>query len=290
MDRIRRLYRSQMRLYVGGPLVWGRWEWCPPDAELFGPVHVFGSSSWDPRDRWTSTYPIGEQRDSVEWTRPTEMDPRLRGETFCGGERVLLGGATAADVGTPEVDAGGVPPCCDPPPFVGGTEDGGLASWHVVPVPVGLGVLTLPWIMANPNLATLSRQQLTDNLTCWLDQFEPGFVVHLFVNNVKPTLDSEFADFALASFGGYSAAPLPDWGAIQQEDKYVWTETEDEVAWTAEPGVWDSQTVYGWFVTTDDMVFRFGRRFVEPILIEVAGQGVVFRPAVAFANATDLEL
>lgn len=125
MDRVLTEYRSAMILYEGGPLVWGRWQFLPDDRPFVPFPHVFGSSTWYSRDLWDTPVSVGEQRGHSQLVRPTRLNPRLVGGTPCGEERVWQGKATAADVGTPAVDAEGVPVCCQALEWVGGVEAGG---------------------------------------------------------------------------------------------------------------------------------------------------------------------
>lgn len=114
-----------MILYPGGPPVWGQWYWCPPGADFIDVPHVFASSNDDSREVWGKPFPIGEQRGTVQWVKPRARNTRVVGKGWCGSVEAIQGKATAADVGTPQTDADGVPLCCNPPDWPGGSAVGG---------------------------------------------------------------------------------------------------------------------------------------------------------------------
>jgi hypothetical protein len=113
MDVIRWPYRSQMLLYTDQPvLVWGRWEFCQPEAETVPYLHPWGSGFLR-MDDGLDLVELGEVK--RRWILDEHNQPpattAMPGVRLCGTREQWQGG-TWAQRGSVVVDADGVPICC----------------------------------------------------------------------------------------------------------------------------------------------------------------------------------
>lgn len=163
MDLLHTCYQSYMRLYPDDPdrLTLGRWVWCPEGAEYLPFDHAFQSSKWDP-DSWRVDPDIGEVRGLVGYSSG-KITPRFTGRNFCGAVILYQEGSPLDLMGTPAVDADGVPVCCDAPPAVGGLAMGG-------------GGIVTSWADALLWLRPESLAELSDNdpISAWPDSAPGG--------------------------------------------------------------------------------------------------------------------
>lgn len=157
MDILETCYTSYMRLYPDNPeiLTLGRWAWCPPGARPLPFATSFAASVWDPYFV-TEDYPLGEIR-GPKGRSSGRTNPRYLGLNWCGAVELFQQGSPLALLGTPPVDAEGVPICCRVSgPALGGMVsegDGDVQSW----LDVGL------WLRPE-ELASYSER---DSITSW---------------------------------------------------------------------------------------------------------------------------
>lgn len=136
MDILETCYTSQMRLFADDPdrLTLGRWAWCPPGARPLPFPTIFAASVWDPYFI-EDDYPLGELRGS-KGRSSGRTNPRYLGLNWCGAVELFQQGSPLALLGTPPVDAEGVPLCCRVSgPALGGMVsegDGIVQSWSDV--------------------------------------------------------------------------------------------------------------------------------------------------------------
>lgn len=103
----------------------------------------------------------------------------------------------------------------------------------------------------------------------------------LFRNNYTPTYDTAFPDLEEADFDGYEEMDIdPDgWSEpftpeAQPERMYVKYTTTP--VWVYE-GAGDPQTIYGWFLVTQEGVLVLVERWSVPVVLET-GQAITISP------------
>lgn len=163
MDCLRSCYQSYMRLYPEDPdrLTLGRWRWCPEGALALPFGHAFGSCTGDP-DQWGSEYPLGEVRGIVGPSKGTSSI-RFTGQRYCGPREYWQQGSPLDALGTPAVDAEGVPFCCKETRAVGGLAADGVGIF-------GFGQPAGMWWMPE-GLATVA---VGDPIAIWPDSTGNG--------------------------------------------------------------------------------------------------------------------
>jgi hypothetical protein len=107
-----------------------------------------------------------------------------------------------------------------------------------------------------------------------------GSDIHLFKNNIIPTINSALADFTEADFVGYvKQTGLLAWGKIpdpSQGGYRIYLPTNSIFTAGALTG---SQTVYGWYISNHlDTVLAGWGVFDTPVTFSVNGQGIVVEP------------
>lgn len=105
--------------------------------------------------------------------------------------------------------------------------------------------------------------------------------VHLYQNDVTPTVNSLLADFTEATFDGYGSATIT-WGSATNgpgDEASVYGTGLSFIA----TGDTTPNIIYGWWLQNAGG-FRFAERFDEPIPIASTGDDVTFQPRASIGN------
>jgi hypothetical protein len=104
--------------------------------------------------------------------------------------------------------------------------------------------------------------------------------VHLFKNDLTPTINTVLADFSEADFSGYSLV-----GPIQWGNMFINTAGQGVIVSLTScqfiaTGSTFQDVIYGYYVTqgTAPVLLRFAERFPAPVAISAANDAVVVLP------------
>lgn len=125
----------------------------------------------------------------------------------------------------------------------------------------------MPIVAPNEGLPALLDYILKDNVDGVAD-----WELILFVNDITPDQDTEYADLTEATFTGYSSVTVTrgDWTAAEiADDVAVSTWGTSATTWT---NTGSEQTVYGYaMVTATSPVIRLIERFASPVVLATNG-------------------
>lgn len=125
----------------------------------------------------------------------------------------------------------------------------------------------MPIVAPNEGLPALLDYILRDDVDGVAD-----WELILFVNDITPDQDTEYADLTEATFTGYSSVTVTrgDWtAAVIDSDVAVSTWGAAATTWT---NTGSEQTVYGYaMVTATSPVIRLIERFASPVVLATNG-------------------
>lgn len=108
-----------------------------------------------------------------------------------------------------------------------------------------------------------------------------GGIVHLFVNDFQPTIDSVLGDFDEATFTGYAASTAIVWSETFRNSLGQAQTVGDTKTFILDAG--EGQTVFGYYVTVGGAL-RYSERLPQPIPLAVPGNAAVIVPVYAFGS------
>lgn len=108
-----------------------------------------------------------------------------------------------------------------------------------------------------------------------------GGIVHLFTNDITPTIDTVIGDFTEATFAGYAASAAIVWSAVFRNALGQAQSVGDTKTFelTALPG----ETIYGYYVTVGGAL-RYSERFEKPVPLAIVSQACVVVPTYTFGS------
>lgn len=120
------------------------------------------------------------------------------------------------------------------------------------------------------------RTELDDSAVDWV-------TIHLYKNDVTPTIDSVVGDFTEADFDGYASAALV-WGAATDVTPEAQIQADPYVS-TAGGGLAGPQDIYGYYVLNGAGQLMYAERDpAAPVTISSPGQSYPVLPRVREKN------
>lgn len=130
--------------------------------------------------------------------------------------------------------------------------------------------------------ATAHNEGLADQLDLIRTNLLDTLKLRLYVNNFTPQVNHDIGDFTEATFAGYAAEDVPDWGAVALNGNQAETAEPPHSFTTTEVS---AETVYGWYLTDAGETKVYASRPLDtPVPMNVVNKTVIVAPVYTLGD------